>query len=50
MRASTVYACVKVLGESIAMLPWEVFKYGSNKNADGTPSSYPPKYEQWDHP
>lgn len=50
MRASTVYACVKVLGESIAMLPWKVYKYGSRKRTDGSMSPYPPKYEQWQHP
>ncbi len=50
MRASTVYACVKVLGESAAMLPWKLYRYGPRKKTDGTVSSFPPRYEQWQHP
>ena len=36
MRASTVYACVKVLGESVAMLPFKLYKYGIRKKDDGS--------------
>lgn len=50
MRASTVYACVKVLGESVAMLPFKLYKYGIRKKDDGSTSTYPPRYEQWHHP
>lgn len=50
MRASTVYACVKVLGEGVAMLPWRLYRYGVRRQDDGRKTAYPPRYEQWQHP